>query len=205
VTLRSDRIRGRLPIVTLAVAALTLVAGTFEATASSLQLDRAACASGELWRLWTGHLAHWSGAHLAWDLAMFVALGATIERASRARFVGLVALSASAVSASVLLLTPLETYRGLSGVDAALFVTAAIELAGSRSRRSWIGAAALGAFLVKVSIEVVTGRSIFVENLAPGVGNVPLAHLAGAAVALVAAGGRGIYVSRRVLGIGGLA
>ena len=188
---------GRLPIVTLAIAALTLVAGTFEVTANALQLDRTACASGELWRLWTGHLTHWSGAHLAWDLVMFVILGATIERASRARLVSLLALSASAVSTAVLFLTPLTAYRGLSGVDAALFVAVAIE--------TRIGAAALGAFLLKVTIEVVTGRSIFVENLAPGVANVPLAHLAGAAAALVAAGGRGIYVSRRVLGIGGLA
>jgi rhomboid family GlyGly-CTERM serine protease len=211
-TLRGDRVLCRLPIATCAIAALTIFVSTSTAAADRLQFDRAALASGELWRFWTGHLAHWSGEQLAWDLGMFVCLGATIERSSRARLAGLLALSTSAVSACILLLTSFGTYRGLSGVDAALFVAVSMELARDRSRLSWIGTAALLIFLLKISVEVIIRRSIFVVNLAPGIGNVPLAHLTGAATAvafgwvprILPSGRKALYVCRRVSGFGGL-
>jgi rhomboid family GlyGly-CTERM serine protease len=174
-----------------AAAALALGAGAVAAflvpgAARWLEYDRAALAAGEVWRLLTGHLAHWSAAHLAWDVIAFVALGALCERLGRARFLACVGAAALAVSLAVWWAMPgLDRYRGLSGLDSALFVLLAVSLVrDGDSRRLLAGAGGLAAFLVKLAWEGATGGALFVHDA--GLAPVPLAHLAGALVGLAA-------------------
>jgi rhomboid family GlyGly-CTERM serine protease len=148
-----------------------------------LELDRAAVARGEVWRLLTGHWTHWTVDHLVWDSLGFVVLAVLCEtRVSRGRLLLGVAGSALAVSAGVWFLPEIEhiaRYRGLSGIDSALFVLLAVSLMRERP----LAGLALAAFLGKSAWEVATGSTLFVQtgSFVP----VPLAHLVGGAWGLI--------------------
>jgi rhomboid family GlyGly-CTERM serine protease len=170
-----------MPWLTLTVCALALVVAAVPGLGTSLALELAPLASGEVWRLWTGHLAHWSGSHLAWDLAVFVVGAAWLERTAGARRLArLLFVGGAVVSAAVLFLRPdLASYRGLSGIDCALVAGVAAHLARVRPRPVLLVAAGLCA---KVVYETVTGAGAFAGSLGPGVVVVPEAHVVGALV-----------------------
>ncbi|HQF38567.1 MAG TPA: rhombosortase [Opitutaceae bacterium] len=181
----------RFPFLTAALTALALAVGLIPGAAAAGQYDRAALAAGQLWRLVTGHWAHWGGEHLAWDLLVFAVFGALLERRSRRTFALVVAGSALAISAALWFAAPqFQLYRGLSGVDSALFTAFFAQLL----RDAWhersplqgsVPALALAGFVGKSAYELATGATLFVDTSAAFVA-VPLAHLAGAAVGLVA-------------------
>jgi rhomboid family GlyGly-CTERM serine protease len=182
----------RVPWIALGGAAIAIVAALVPAVGVALQLDRAAVADGEYWRLLTGHFAHWSSSHFAWDTLAFLACGAIVEMHSRWEFVTTVIASAFAVAVTLLVFVPnLGLYRGLSGVDSALFVTV-IGMLGQRawSARSWIAravlvVAALG-FTAKMIAELITGHVLFVDT-SRGILVVPQAHVFGAVVGIAIA------------------
>ena len=159
---------------------------------SLLQYDRALVGCGQLWRLLTGHWTHWSLNHLFWDLTAFGILFAWALRTRPAGAVGLVIGSSLAITGAVWHFRPeLLTYRGLSGVDTALFVLVAFDLIRACCRRrDWRAAGFVAlwviGFLVKTSFESATGSAVFVGRLGPGVVPVPLAHLVGGACGALA-------------------
>ncbi|MEA2488731.1 MAG: hypothetical protein QOH21_523, partial [Acidobacteriota bacterium] len=139
---------------TLAIAAAALAAALLPG--SWLELTR----GGEPWRWLTCHLTHWSHEQLLWDLVAFVALGIACERRHRAAFHATLVASALLIPLAVSLFAPeIGAYRGLSGIDAALFV---LLLTRDRSPVTF----ALGAaFLAKVGFEMVTASAVFVGDL----------------------------------------
>jgi len=174
-------------VTALGLAAVAVALALVPGAGSRLEYDRAAIAGGEAWRLLTGHWVHWSGEHLFWDLLAFGVLGVLCERRGRARFLGCLAGATLAVSLGLDGLLPgMAHYRGLSGLDSALFVLLAVRLWRERAGAAgaWWAAGALAAFLGKVGYESLTGAAVFVHA---GVTAVPLAHLAGGAAGLVAA------------------
>ena len=188
------RARAGLPIAT---AALTLLAiGIWLVTGASelLEYRRGAIASGEFWRAITGHLTHWNADHLLWDAVMFAVLGALVERTSRRAFLATCAVSAAAISATLWFCRPgLELYRGLSGIDSALFVFQAGWLVREalRERRcvaALLPTVALAGFAAKIGYELATGATLFVDSAAAGFAPLPLAHVIGAAVGLLTLG-----------------
>lgn len=187
--LRLARVAARhLPGASLALAVLSVAVFAVADAGRILDLDRGALARGEVWRLLTGHLTHWSFDHLAWDVLAFAVLGAACEIVDRRRFLLCLAVASVTISLGLVWLLPgIETYRGLSGVDASLLVLLTVSLARPGADGApWIriaGFGALGAFVAKVAFEVVTGRAVFVAA-AGDVVTVPLAHVLGAAVGL---------------------
>jgi rhomboid family GlyGly-CTERM serine protease len=185
----------RLPWLTVAVACAVVVLHLLPSAAAWLQFDRTALAGGELWRLLTGHLVHFGGNHLAWDVAVFVALGFACERQSRTRCVLALAFAAATITPAVWLVQPQFTlYRGLSGLDCALFgLLAASLLRYRRPFATALGLIALAGFAAKCLFELTTAQTVFAAGT--GYAPVPLAHLvgllAGCAIAF-------IPVSRRV-------
>lgn len=183
-------------VVTLLIA--VAVAATFASDGATALLEgsRGGIADGEWRRIFTGHATHWSADHLGWDLFMFVVLGAVLERRKRGRFVGLLVGSAAAISASVFLLQPeIDSYRGLSGVDSALFVAVCMDLIADARRNgkaaghnaclpSIAAALLLVAFVGKTIFEYATGDTLFVASSTAGFTPLPLAHVAGAAAAM---------------------
>jgi rhomboid family GlyGly-CTERM serine protease len=177
----------------LAISAASLAIAYWPSVAEALQFDRGALAAGEWWRALTAHLTHWNGEHLFWDAAMFLILGAVLEVRNRRQFILVVLAASVAISAAVWFLQPeLTTYRGLSGLDTALFAMLAAGLLrdSSRnqdhSRRAVLAPALLLIGLAaKLTAELLTGRVFFVNADAAGFVPVPLAHLVGAAVGLL--------------------
>lgn len=177
--------------VTLSVALSAVAIQFIPAWAGCLQFERLAIMDGQGWRMLTGHLTHWNLDHLFWDVVMFVVLGAMVERQSRPRFVAVCLVSAFSISLLVLLGQPdLASYRGLSGIDTALFVYLACDqLVNAGRQRRWtevcLPAALLAGFGGKLLYELVTGRTLFVDSQTAGFVVVTMAHAVGAAMGAV--------------------
>lgn len=188
------RFIGALPPLMIAIIALLIAASP--ATTEALQFDRAKIVVGQWHRLLTCHLTHFGASHLAWDVAVFVVQAMLATMIDARRTAATLALAGIVIPLGVLLCLPaLQTYRGLSGIDSALFVLLAI-LVLRRSlthhRRSMTGVTllCLVAFGTKTAFECLTSQTLFVkpsEHFTP----VPLAHMIGAACgAIMGAGAR---------------
>lgn len=95
---------------------------------ASLILEREAVQAGQLWRLWSGHLVHINGAHLAMNL---VGAAILVAWSWRLRLLGPM-LAFFALAAPVLGLLLLATgatwYAGLSGLLHGAFVVLAMRM-----------------------------------------------------------------------------
>ena len=155
------------------------------ALSSILEFNRDAIASGEVWRLFTGHTTHWTASHLAWDLIAFVLLLNAALTYSVKTTLSLLATSAILITLSVFVLKPgLATYRGLSGLDTTLFTYCLIQIGNEmKARRHRYGLAAVYlvaiGLIAKVIVELLTHQPLFVSELGQDIVIVPLAHLVG--------------------------
>ncbi len=170
-------------LLSAVMVALTLAPGT----AAWLQMDREALAAGQWWRLLTCHLVHWSGDHAWWDVAVFAVLGGLCEASGRRIYALCLALSGTAIGLGVWFLLPdLDTYRGASGIDSAIFGLLVVALLReSGPWPAWRGACLAGVvlgFAAKVAWEAASGQTIFVDSAAAGMVPVPLAHAIGGAI-----------------------
>jgi hypothetical protein len=135
----------------------------------------------------TGHLTHWSWNHLRWDLGAFAILSWLSLRLTPLRYAPCLLAAAVLIPLEVRLFqAALDCYRGLSGLDCALFglVIAALwhQPSGGRGWSAAHGLALLGGciFLAKTGFELVTGGTLFVEaGAAAGFVPVVSAHLTG--------------------------
>jgi rhomboid family GlyGly-CTERM serine protease len=168
--------------VTLSLVSICLVLGSAsEPVAAELAWSRAAIVDGELWRLWTGHLVHFSASHACADILALFAAGALAERlAGSRRFALVLAGGGTVLSLGMLALAPgLQEYRGAS----ALVVLAAV-LGGALAwkhhpaSRTVLGCAFL-AFASKMLWEACAHTAAFTD-LPPGVAVAWQAHLLGA-------------------------
>lgn len=181
------------------LAPVFLAAAVGEPAAAALELHRAAVLrDGEVWRLATGHFVHAGAGHLAWDAAAFALLAGVLERWGARRLLWTLALAGALVSAAVLGLRPdLAVYRGLSGLDAALFV-AVIVTAWRRGHLGGGVAAALAAgFAIKLGWEFAAAGGAVFAPLPEGWSAVPEAHAAGALAGLLASLLNGLGGRRR--------
>ncbi|HRE83743.1 MAG TPA: rhombosortase, partial [Opitutaceae bacterium] len=180
--------------------------------ADVLELHREHVASGEWWRLMTGHFVHFGQNHFLWDLAVFLVLGGLLESGTqkqtnfpRITLIAVLIVSGLAISIAVLFFQPhVIRYRGLSGIDSALFGAVACSLAlRARTMKKpglgWICLVSLVGFLAKSVYELSTHDALFVSSSQEVFEPVPLAHLVG----LVAGAATG-YATRnraRLMGV----
>jgi rhomboid family GlyGly-CTERM serine protease len=155
-----------------------------------LQFDRAAILQGQIWRLLTGNLVHWSPEHFLLDVGAFLAVGLMYEPARQRQYPWILLVAALSVGLSVLIFLPdMSIYRGLSGVDSGQFVFAlAVECRLAwRDRQCWLWLApVVGIFVWKILSETMTGQMFFGTELLGNIGlPTPLAHAAGAVSVLV--------------------
>lgn len=176
--------------LSLTITILTAAVALLPEAAALLQFDRSAIATGEFWRIVTGHCVHWNADHLFWDLTMFSLLGAICERRNQPRFAVVLLLATLAIPCSIGVLQPrFETYRGLSGLDSALFTLLAASLLEDKVReKHWpwvIGISLLlFGFAAKILFETISGTTVFVDSAAASFEPVPLAHIIGALAGL---------------------
>ncbi len=146
---------------------LTLLVQCSAGLAEALQWQRNA-GSGVRWL--TSHLCHWSWNHLAWDVFAFGLLSLLSLRVAPSRYVFSLLAAAMLIPLEIRINQPiLDSYRGLSGIDCALFGLVAAGLwrqpSGDRKGVSTRTMALLGGcgFLAKTLYELTTGGTLFVE------------------------------------------
>lgn len=177
--------------VTLAVSIIALAANFAPGLAGALELDIAAVACGQWWRMLTGHLTHYDSQHLFWDLLMFVVLATACERRHPGSFLWKVVGMTWGISIAIGFWCPeILVYRGLSGLDTGLFVW----FVADQCRASWIDRDRMVAVLWllpvagligKLIFEAMSGQTLFVDSS----GFTPLvqSHLAGAVLGFLIA------------------
>jgi rhomboid family GlyGly-CTERM serine protease len=179
----------RFPWISAALVVLYAVASL--ADVNVLEYERSRVAAGEVWRLLTGQMVHWTTRMAAWDLGMLLGLTAWLEiREDRRLAAATLALGAVLTAVAVHLSPDLAMYRGSSGMASALFVLAAFRIADSPD--PWTRALAVSAvalFLAKAAFESLAGETLFAGPLPEGVRVVPLVHLLGGLAGTVGAEG----------------
>jgi rhomboid family GlyGly-CTERM serine protease len=167
--------------VTFAVGGICLLlACVGDSEAGMLAWERGALQHAELWRLWTGHLVHFSVSQALANTIALVVMGLYAEPlVGSRRFALLLACAADLLSLGMLVLAPgLNEYRGASGLATVTAVLAGV-LAWRRqpASRPVLGCAAL-ALGAKTLWEAVTHTAAFTD-LPAGVAVAWQAHLLG--------------------------
>lgn len=135
----------------------------------------------------TSHLSHWSWDHLWWDLLAFGILSATAIRLAGYRYFSCLGLAAFAIPIELFLFQQhLITYRGLSGIDSAIFGLIAYQLFKLGGMARVFGCVAASGFAFKTLYEMLSGSTVFVVNTDQLFTSVPSAHLVGFACGVVA-------------------
>ncbi len=117
------------------------------------------CDASFLWRMVTCHLVHWSAEHLFYDGICFAIIASMLPVW---KTLACLAISAHVVSIAVTLAYPeMTAYGGLSGVNCALFVVWAFQIA---KQSKTIGGLALAAIISKTLFEIQAGHTFFVTN-----------------------------------------
>jgi rhomboid family GlyGly-CTERM serine protease len=171
--------------IVFAIASLVIYCGSI-----SPRLEHQSPApAGQLYRTLTCHFTHWSGNHLAWSLGAFVVLGTICERRSRVGFLICILCAAIMIPKVLRTFQPgLSTYRGLSGIDSALFLRAALPIAADghwKGRAKLLGpTTVIALFAAKLVYEQLSAAPVFAHSSGAFV-PVPLAHLTGAIIGVL--------------------
>ena len=168
--------------LTLLAVAAALLPGSW------LELQR----GGAMWRIATCHFTHFTYEQLAWDALVFLLLAIACERRSHGAFRATLLASVIVVPIAVLAFSNVTTYRGLSGIDSALFGLLLV----SEWRRSRLAAFCGVAFAAKMIFEMSTGATVFVHS--DSFIAVPVAHIAGAIVGVIVAISQRLFNSSTV-------
>jgi rhomboid family GlyGly-CTERM serine protease len=175
--------------VTLAIGGICLLlACAGEPLASSLAWERAGILHGELWRLWSGHLVHYSLSHAAADTLVLLAMGLYAEPLVGSRRFGMLLAGATLVlSLGLLALAPgLQEYRGASGLGVLTAVLGgALAWRHHPASRIILCCAALG--LASKTLWEAFAHTAAFTDLPPGVAVAWQAHLLGALLGACAA------------------
>ena len=128
----------------------------------------------------TGHLTHWSWSHFTWDIAAFLGLSFAAIALTPGRYAVCLILSAVFIPVEIFLLQPeFATYRGLSGIDSALFGLIIAGLWKSGGLLRWMSAVGFFGFFGKTLYEATTGDTLFVEREVSDFIPVTSAHIVG--------------------------
>lgn len=162
----------------------------FHALGACMQFDRAALLRGEIWRLFTSHLVHWSAAHFYLDTSVFIAQGIVFEQKIGRKYAWVLAVAAAAIGLGLLIFQrDLVAYRGISGlINTQLVLGAGLFLfdPSLKKRLKVIYGAVFGIHLFKIAYETAFKVPFFATDALGDMGGfTPLAHLIGVFVGLV--------------------
>lgn len=151
-----------------------------------LAYDRQAILSGQLWRLWSGHLVHFSTSHALIDSIMLLLCGSVLEALIGTRRLCLALSWAAPLIALLLLLAvpDMTYYRGLSALDVMVATMALGALwRGHHLPRPWLALLA-AVLLVKTASEAL-GLQSATSSLPDGIRVMWQAHALGIACGLL--------------------
>lgn len=175
------------PRLTALILGLSLIAYGFPQMSERFVYDRGAILGGEVWRLATAPLVHFSAGHLFWDALVFAAAGWAIETAGYRGFPLVCGFAAVVPGLFFLLFSPnLSRYGGLSGLatGAVAYLCLCKILETRKNRFLW--AAILAVVGVKIAAEALLGVSLFARPAAIPFRVLPADHLFGLLGAVIA-------------------
>ncbi len=183
--IRSRAPVGPQPVLTLFLLVLSLLATVDPQIGAAWILERHAVLQGELWRIFTCHLVHFTPTHLCYNLIVLAAAGWLVEKKSRVLFLFLYMTAAIAVCMALLVQHPgMQYYGGFSGVGCGFVLYNAlllVEQPGPWQVTGWIILIALPA---KVIVEFFTQGSLLPYPGELEFFTMPLSHYAGMLAAL---------------------
>jgi len=181
------------PIWTLS---FSLLAGAtyFSPDLTSLFIyDREALLAGEVWRLLSAHLVHFSGQHLCYDLIAFSIAGSFIESYSHQKWFLLCSMMALFISIVLFLAEPdMRYYGGLSGLAVgSIFYLILFHLYYHLHSKFWwmVLLIILSKMMVEILYSNTPSNGLFVH--------MPLSHIIGSLVALVIFYGERLFFDKR--------
>ena len=165
-----------------------------ENTMAWLAYDRQAILAGEIWRLWTGHLVHFSVQHAISDIIALLILSKIAERGVGTRMMSWTLFICAPIISVILLITEpdLIFYRGLSGLSVFIGVAVGAVLWHRTSRLHGI-LTLLGVLLAGKIMLDVAGYPLL-SSVPAGVKTAWQAHVIGAILGGLAA----IWYERRL-------
>jgi rhomboid family GlyGly-CTERM serine protease len=176
-------IKSRFPIWTGLILGLSIISYAFPQVSYALIYDRAAIFKGEVWRLFSSHLVHFTKLHLFYNLMAFGVAGWIIEYRGYQHFVPLCLLMAFFISVFLMVMKPgMIYYGGLSGLaSGAVYYLA---LFGLRESHPWRLVCIVTLFFVpiKIFLEMDMNQSIFAYSGPFMI--MPLSHIIGCLVAV---------------------
>lgn len=173
----------RVPIITLALVLLSVVVFYRPDLFDQFVYNRQAVLNGEVWRIFSAPLAHFSMSQLFWDLLVFSAFGCALENLSRRILLAILVLTATFSGLIYLIFLPdLAYYGGLSGVTTGIVAYLCLrQITAAKGKGLW--GVILALLIIKIATEIIFDRPIFAWNPIPGFMLLPSAHLIGLGVA----------------------
>ena len=177
-------LNGKAPIWTLCVVALAGLVWLFPGSADLLIYDRNAILAGEIWRLWTGHLVHFSMSHVVLDGSAWLVCGWLLEARTRNNCPLLLLIGPPLISLSLFTFVPeMSRYGGLSALVVLAMVHVALNWAKESIQLRWLAGTALLLLGIKIAYELASPVALFASL--PSAAVAPASHLAGAVLALL--------------------
>ncbi len=182
---KTGRALRRAPVLSMVLCTAAMVIAARPNWGSALACDASSLLTGQIWRIWTCHLVHWSLDHVLWEGLTLLALGSLCEILDRRRLAVTLAVSAALIPLGMAVTNPNMLYGGLSGLDIACFtllITTLTRHAYARNdcAMTLVGVGFLVGLIAKILFELNTGTTIFVQS-ADVFTAAPLAHMIGAA------------------------
>jgi len=160
----------------------------FVAFSQLMEFDRSLILNGEIWRILTCHLVHWSPAHFYLDALVFSILGITFEKTIGQRYWKFLLISAIVISLALLSRQDLHRYRGISGLINTQLMLVMGTLIMTKDQKRYLKGFYWTAFAVygyKISYETIYRSSLFNTANLGDMGNfTAIAHLSGALMGL---------------------
>ncbi len=169
------------PWVTIAVATFCLMfAAMPESLIEHLSGDRHSILHGELWRLWSAHLTHFSSYHAVIDSITLLLIGTMAESIFGSRHIAMLLLmGAPLISSGITFFAPaLLDYRGASAIAGMLATLAGFSLWQSRSSSRLTLGILAACLLAKIGLDAI-GMSLTLTDLPDQVRIAWQAHLLG--------------------------
>ena len=181
-------------LLAFACVALALLPGSEQAL---LAYDRHAILAGQAWRLWTGHLVHFSWRHAFADGLVLAAMARLCEQEFGSRRLAYaMATAAPLISLALLAFVPgLTEYRGASAIAVLVGVIAAASLWRDERWHAFVVLAA-SAYVLKSIMDVLYGDAAS-AILPAGVSVSWQAHVCGAIAGVVSVLALGGYRAAR--------
>ena len=169
-----------LPVWTLGICAIAGLVFAVPQLQPVLVYNREAIGNGELWRLLTGNLVHFSPEHVLKDVLALLVAGAMIEMRPYRHFALLCITSATLIGTALYAAeTGVLIYGGLSGVAIAAVAYLCLQGATGRGAYGRVCQVVLLVLVAKIMIELSSGM-----QASAGFVLVPISHVVGALTAL---------------------